>query len=167
MWYVEFMRPKGTPDALELRRRIAARLFSQRKSLAEVAAAVGCSISSASRWRAAWQHGGERKLARKVHAGPRPRLDMSQRRQLISALNRGPQAWGFDRPGWTCALVREVIEQRFGVVYHVDYVGTLLHQLGWSPPKPQPYARERDEEQIERWRREIWPRLKKGPGTAC
>lgn len=161
------MRPQGTPEALEVRRRIAARLFAEGKTPTEVAAIVGCSVASASRWREAWRHGGERRLARKIHLGPQARLSGTQHRQLIAALDRGPEAWGYDRPGWTCALVRDLIARRFGVLYHPDYVGTLLHQLNWSPQKPRQRARERDEELIERWRRETWPRLKKGPRTAC
>jgi transposase len=101
-------------------------------------------------------------LARKPHPGPRPRLTAVQQRQLVAALDRGPQAWGFDRSGWSCALVRDVIERLFGVQFHVDYVGTLLHQLGWSPQKPQHRARERNEREIERWRNVDWPRIKKG-----
>jgi transposase len=105
-------------------------------------------------------------LTAKVHAGPTPRLTKAQQRSIVTALSRGPQAWGFDRSGWTCALVQELIVRLFGVSFHVDYVGTLLHRLGWSPQKPQHRARERNEIDIERWRRETWPRLKKGARTS-
>jgi transposase len=59
------MRPTGDPAALEARRKIAARLFAQGNSLTEVAAAVGSSVSSASRWRRAWKRRGEQGLAAK------------------------------------------------------------------------------------------------------
>lgn len=161
------MRPKGSPEALEARRRIAARLFAQGKSLTEVAAAVGSSVSSASRWRTAWRHGGARRLGRILHPGPQPRLTGKQQLQLVAALDQGPNAWGFDRPGWTCALVKDLIERLFQVRFHVDYVGTLLHQLDWSVQKPRHQARERDAQEIERWRREEWPRIKKGGRAKC
>lgn len=160
------MRPTGIPAALEARRKIAARLFAQGKSLTEVAAAVGSSVSSASRWQTSWKRRGVRGLAAKRHAGPTPRLTKAQWRTLVAALDRGPQAWGFERSGWTCALVQALIERLLGVSFHVDYVGALLHGLGWSPQKPQLRARERNEVEIERWRRETWPRQKKGPPTA-
>jgi transposase len=156
------MRPTGNPAALEARRKIAARLFAQGKTLTEVAAAVGSSVSSASRWRRVWKRRGESGLAAKAHAGPIPRLTKAQQHSLVTALSRGPQFWGFDRSGWTCALVQQLIVRLFGVSFHVDYVGTLLHRLGWSPQKPQQRARERNELDIERWRRETWPRLKRG-----
>lgn len=152
---------------MEARRRIAARLFAQGKSLTEVAAAVGSSVSSASRWRKIWRRRGDRGLVPKRHPGPRRKLTVVQQRQLVSALDQGPEAWEFDRPGWTCALVRQLIQRMFGVEFHVDYVGTLLHQLGWSPQKPQQRARERNEVEIERWRHEIWPEIKKGDRAKC
>jgi transposase len=80
---------------------------------------------------------------------------------LLAALKQGTRYWGYAQDGWTSPLVRELIEAMFGVEYHVDYVGTLLHDLGWSPQKPEQRARERNERAIARWRRETWPRLKK------
>lgn len=63
---------------------------------------------------------------------------------------------------WTCPRLLEVIQKRFGVTCHVDYIGTLLHKLGWSVQKPEQRVRERDEAEIQRWRNEEWPRIKKG-----
>jgi transposase len=160
------MRPSGTPEALEARRCIAARLFAQGKSLAEVAALVGSSLSSASRWKQAWRHGGVRTLQPKPHPGPEPKLQPPQRRQLLAALKLGTRHWGYAPSGWTGPLVRDLIRRLFAVEYHPDYVGTLLHQMGWSAQKPERRARERDERAIARWRRDDWPRLKKEPRTS-
>ena len=57
----------------------------------------------------------------------------------------------------------ELIERRFGVHYHVDHIGRLLHELDWSPQKPTRRALERDEKAIRRWVHEDWPRVKKTP----
>ena len=157
------MRPIGTPEALEARRCVAARLFAQGKSLAEVAACVGSSVSSASRWKHAWQHGGVRTLKAKPHAGPEPKLQPQQQRQLLAALKLGTQHWGYAPQGWTGPMVRDLIWRLFAVDYRSDYVGTLLHRLGWSPQKPEQRARERREAVIAHWRTERWPLLKKEP----
>ena len=151
---------------LEARRRIAARLFAQGKSLTEVAATVGCSKSSASRWNQAWKGGGVEALRPKPNPGSKPKLNPPQQRRLLTALQRGTSYWGYALAGWTGPLVRDVIRRLFGVQYHVDYVGTLLHKLGWSAQKPERRARERNERAIARWRRDVWPRLKKEPRTA-
>jgi transposase len=155
------MRPSGTPEALEARRRIAARLLAQGKKLTEVAAAVGSSVSSVSRWKATLVRCGPEGLRPKRHPGPVPRLSPQQRRRLLAALRRGSLHWGFPTQAWTCPRVKLLIARLFGVQYHVDYVGTLLHKLGWSAQKPEQRARERNERAIAAWRRDTWPRLKK------
>jgi transposase len=93
-------------------------------------------------------------------------MSREQRKELLVALKQGTGYWGYWPSGWTCPLVQDLIRRRFGVEYHVDYVGTLLHKLGWSPQKPEQRARERNERAIARWRRDEWPRLKKEPRTS-
>jgi len=141
------MRPSGSPEVLETRRRIAARLFERGMTLTEVAAAVGASVSSAHRWRR------------------KPKLSAHQRSELVAALKQGTRHWGYAPSGWTGPLVRDMIQRLFDVEYHPTYVPRLLHQLGWSPQKPIQRARERNEAAIARWSRENWPRLKKEPRT--
>jgi transposase len=158
------MRPTGSPQVLEARRKIAARLFEQGMSLSDVAAAVGASVSSAHRWRKAWKHGG--KLRPKPHPGPRSRLSPTDKRRLVCALLKGPHVWGYAPSGWTGPLVRDLIHRLFGVDYHAHYVPRLLRKLGWSPQQPEQRARERDESEITRWRRDDWPRIKKEPRSA-
>ena len=160
------MRPSGSPEALEARRKIAARLFAQGKTLTEVAAAVGCSVSSAYRWKERWRHGGSRSLRARRHFGRHPKMSPEQRKELVVALKQGTGFWGYSPSGWTCPLAQDLIRRQFGVEYNVDYVGTLLHKLGWSSQRPEQRARERNERAIARWRRDEWPRLKKEPRTA-
>jgi len=155
------MRTKGTAAELEVRRRIAARLFKEDVTLAEIARCVDASVSSVRRWKKAWKTGGEAALAPKPHPGPPCRLSVDQQEQLCDVLVAGARASGYDTELWTCRRVAAVIQKRFGVSYHFNHVGRILHALGFSPQKPLRRARERDEEAIERWRREDWPRIKK------
>ena len=159
------MRPKGSPQVLESRRKIAARMFEQGNTLAETAASVGCSISSASRWRDAWQNGVG--LSPKRHPGRSPKLAAQQCDRLMEALMQGTRYWGYAPDGWTGPLVQDMIERLFGVSYHPNYIPHLLRQLGWSPQQPKRRARERQEDAIAQWIREDWPRLKKEPRTQC
>jgi transposase len=82
-------------------------------------------------------------------------------------LLKGAQAAGFDTDLWTCPRVAELVQRRFGVEYHVDHVGRLLHDLGWSPQLPTRHSVERDEAAIQRWVHETWPRVKKTPAAAA
>jgi hypothetical protein len=40
-----------------------------------------------------------------------------------------------------------------------------LHGIGFSCQKPDRKALERDEERIEHWKHEVWPKVKKTPKT--
>jgi hypothetical protein len=77
----------------------------------------------------------------------------------------GAREAGFDNDLWTCRRVAQLIVRRFGVFYHADHTGRLLHGLGWSPQKPQRRAAERDEEAVRTWLKKDWPRIKKNPAA--
>ena len=160
------MRTKGSAAELEARRRRAAEYFQERKPLAEVARLVGASLSSVKRWKRAWQEGGVAALAAKPHPGPTPKLSEFQRRELVKILKAGPNRAGFSTDLWTTGRVAKVVRKKFRVSYHPDHVGRILHDLGFSPQKPQQIAREQDAAAIERWPKHDWPRLKKRPGGA-
>jgi transposase len=160
------MRPTGTPEELERRRLRALALLSQGKLPGEVAKLVGVDRRSVRRWKAAIRDDGEKGIRARRASGRPPKLEASDKRKLEGLLLKGPLAAGFGTDLWTCPRVAELIEQQFGVQYHVDHVGRLLHDLGWSPQKPTRRALERDEEEIRRWVREDWQRVKKTPGVA-
>ena len=157
------MRPKGGAAVLEARRRRALKLLKKGLSLNEVARRLGCAPSSVMRWRDAVERDGAEGL--KVRASPgRPlKLSAPERVKLQEVLLAGPLASGYRTDLWTTARVASVVRKRFGVRYHPDHVGRLLHQMGWSAQKPERRALERDEAAIERWKKRAWPRVKKTP----
>ena len=158
------MRPKGSATELEARRRRAAEYFQERRPLRNIARMIGVSLSSVKRWKVAWQTGGVNALAAKPHPPRAAKLSEKQKLQLVKLLLCGPRACGFGTDLWTCARVAAVVRKRFGVRYHPDHVGRILHDLGFSPQKPRLVAREQDRQAVERWRKEDWPRIKKKPG---
>lgn len=102
-----------------------------------------------------------RPFAPKPQLGPESKLDAKQRERLRELLLAGPIAAGFSTELWTCRRVAEVVRREFGVDYHPDHLGRILHDLGFSPQKPQRRASERNEAAIARWRSHDWPRIKK------
>lgn len=156
------MRPKGTAAELEARRRIAAGLLRDGKRLADIAQLLDVSLSSVKRWKRAWEDGGVEALAAKPHPGPAEKLSNDQKRRLTEILSRGARAAGFRTELWTCKRIAQVIEKTFGVSYHSGHVWRILRSLGWSSQRPERRARERDEAAIQKWRRQDWPRIKKG-----
>jgi|ERR1700722_1312555 len=149
-----------SPKALELerRRRHAVRLLQQGESPTEVARILGVHRVTLYHWlRQDQQPGG---LAAKPRLGQEPRLTDAQLLQLEQLLLQGAKAHGWPNELWTCRRIAELIRHRFGVSYHPDHVGRFLHtRLRWSCQKPQRRARERDDAEIDRWRRDAFPRI--------
>src|SRR5262245_45738464 len=155
------MRPTGSAAELEARHRRAVDLLSDGKSNTEVARLIGVDVSSVKRWKRAAAQGGNEALAAKPNRGRPPRLTPEQKHELSQIVRGSPLAAGFRTSLWTCRRVAQVIRQRFGVQYHRDHVGRVLHALGFTQQKPQRRASERDEAAIEAWRERDWKRIKK------
>jgi transposase len=116
------------------------------------------------RWRNARRRGGEEALRVRFSPGRPSKLRPAERKRLVRLLVKGPLAQGYRTNLWTTARIAVLIEQEFGVHYHPDHIGRLMHDLGWSPQKPERRALERDEDAIARWKQKDWPRIKKTPG---
>ncbi len=155
------MRPTGSAQELERRRRQAVALLEEGMRPAEVARAVGTSRASVTRWRQAYEAGGEKALASRPHPGGKSRLTVDQRKRLARLLRQRPRKHGYNTELWTLKRVAEVIATHFGVAYHPSAVWHILRAMGWSCQKPERRARERNEDAIATWRREDWPRIKK------
>jgi transposase len=161
------MRTKGSAAELEARRMLAGQMFLNGRDIDEVVEIFGVSLSSAKRWRKAVEKGGLEALKAKPHPGAKPRLSPKQKRQLIEILLAGPRKAGYHNDFWTCPRIAEVIARRFHVQYHPDYIGQMLHDLGWTCQKPEQRAREANDAAMEQWRKREWPRIKKGRRKAA
>lgn len=141
---------------MELRRRQAVQAVRAGERVADVARIMGVGPRSIYRWLEL-----ERTpdgLAAKPHPGPATRLSPEQQRELERLLRQGAQAHGWPNQLWTTQRIADLIRRRFGVSLHHDHVGRFLRQrLKWSPQKPRRKARERDEDGIERWKRDTFP----------
>jgi transposase len=157
------MRPYGSPNTLERRRRRAVDLLAQGLSLREVARRVQAAASSVYQWRQAWRNGGEAALAPK-HAPGRPRkLTEQQCEQLLQLLLQGARVQGFPNELWTLKRIAAVIQVQFGVRYHPAHVWKVLRRLGWSCQVPERRPIQRNEHAIAHWKRYTWPAIKKSP----
>ncbi|MGH9316986.1 MAG: winged helix-turn-helix domain-containing protein [Thermoanaerobaculia bacterium] len=157
------MRPRGAAAVLEARRHWALKLLDEGRSLHEVGRLVGCAPVSVMRWRNARDEGGAVALQVRFSPGRPPKLNGRQRQRLVKLLLKGAMVQGYRTEIWTTSRVAALIRKTFGVRYHRDHVGRLLHALGFTHQKPERRALERNEEAIERWKREEWPRIKKKP----
>jgi len=157
------MEKRGTKREREARRFRAIALLTEGRAACDVARVVGVTEGAVSQWKTAFDEQGEEGLRSKPHPGGQYKLAPERRAKLPKILAAGPEAHGFSTNLWTLDRVAQVIEREFGVQYHPAHVWRILDGLGWSCQKPERRARERDEEVIQQWRDQEWPRIKRGP----
>ena len=93
--------------------------------------------------------------------GRASKLSKSQKEELSEIIERGPEEAGYDYGGWTTALIQDLIEQRFGKKYHVNYVAELLKNMGFSYQRARFVSEhiEGVEEERKKWEEETWPEI--------
>jgi putative transposase len=142
----------------------AAELIEAGASDQEIAKRFRVSRMSANRWRRALAAGGRGALATKGAGGAKCKLSQAQLRELESALDAGPAAWGWDEDQcWTLARISDLVRRRFRVDYTLAGMDLLLHRIGWSVQIPARRAAERDEAAVAAWEQETWPVIKGRP----
>ncbi len=126
------MRPCGSQEQLEVRRRRAVALRQQGCGPSEIARLLNTTPQSVCRWVRAFRRRGEEALAAKRVVGRRSKLNAQQKRALAKCLRKRASLYGFDGDLWTCARVKQLIERRYGLEYHVGHIPRLLASLGPS-----------------------------------
>jgi transposase len=124
-----------------------------------VARVLGVNRNSLYRWRQQAAQGAAG-LAAKPHPGPTPRLSDQQLAELERLLREGATHHGWPNDLWTAARVAQVIAHHFHTSFHPDHVRRFLRaRLGWTSQKPKRQARERDDEEVQRWLDQEFPRI--------
>lgn len=147
--------------ALEKRRFQALILYRKGVSQADIARRLRVSRAAVCQWLKKARKKGKQALQRKPRPGRPPKLTAAQQRSLVKLLARGPERAGYTTQLWTAERIQRLVDERFGVRYHVHHVPKLLRQCGWSYQRPTARAIERDEAAVQRWIRKDWPRIKK------
>ena len=160
------MRPNGSAEQLERRRRLAVQLVQQGMSKSEVARQLDTTYKSVLRWCNAHHDLGPEGLSPKPVPGRRCRLSPRQKEDLVKRLLKGARAHGFETDLWTLRRIRKLIRRLYGVRYHPGHMGNFMKRLGYSHQRPQGRPVERNEETIRHWIRHDWPRIKKKPKEA-
>lgn len=142
------MRPHGSQEQLERRRRRAIELLGSRLNPLAVARKIGCAVSSVYQWKDQCRKGGTAALKAKPVPGRPPKLRTPQQQILVQRLVEGPLRHGYATDLWTERRVAEVIAKRFGVRHHSNHMWRLRVGFGWSCQKPQKRARERNDAEI-------------------
>lgn len=150
---------RKTQEAIRL---MAVERMLEGEDVASVMASFGLCRTTGYKWlaKARGRGRGKRALSARKGTGRPSKLTARQKRQVFRWVNgKNPLQYGFDFGLWTRAIVRELIQQRFGISLSLTSVGSLLAELDLTPQKPLLRAYQRDPQAIERWQRETYPAL--------
>lgn len=148
-------------DTLETMRRMAVRRVTDGERPSRVIASYGMCRTTVYKWLRTARRGGLVALRARKGTGRPPVLKprhLLRVRQWISG--RDPRHYGFAVGLWTRKIIADLIQERCGRTLGLTAVGRWLHRLEVTPQKPLRRAYERDPVAIERWKREVFPRLK-------
>lgn len=124
-----------------------------------IAARVGVSTTTIYEWRDGFLVERWASLLRGKSSGRPPKLKPSQLARLKALVIAGPEAAGYETGCWNAALVQALIEREFGKLFHVNYISTLLKNLGFSYQKARFVSDHLDEVARKRWRKRQWPAI--------
>jgi transposase len=91
--------------------------------------------------------------------GRRPTLTSRQKKRLVELREAGPQTVGCETAWWTSVLIRVLLWRECGVLYHCQYVCTLLHKVGFSFHKARFVSDHLDAVRRHAWLQEDWPMI--------
>lgn len=152
------MRRKGTSAQLAVIRERGLALLEQGKKTREVAEILNVVVATVYRWEREAKH--PRKKATRPPGRPR-KLSEKQVKRLEKALDRGAFSFGYAENYWTLDRIAHVIWELFEVRYTPSAVWHVMDRMGWSSQRPQRVPLQRDDAEVERWKVEELPRIKK------
>jgi transposase len=128
----------------------------------EIIEALAASPSSVKRWRAKLNLTNDLQiLVRKEGTGRTPLLSEEQSEQLKTIIAAGAVAAGHGEERWTSRIIAKLIKERFGVNYAPRSVRAWMKHHGFTYQKPTVRPNKHSDDKVERWRRNVWPRIKK------
>jgi transposase len=93
---------------------------------------------------------------RRPGGGRHPKLTEEQLKRLEGLLSQGATAYGWQNNLWTAKRVAQVIRKELGEYLCIDSVRRVLNErLGWTLQKPALQSRDRNEDEITRWREDF------------
>lgn len=99
--------------------------------------------------------------ARVPGGGRHPKLTEAQLKRLEDLLSEGATAYGWQNNLWTAKRVAQVIRKELGEDLCIFSVRRVLNErLGWTLQKPALQSRDRDENEIIRWKAEEFTRIR-------
>jgi len=159
-------RSKRKKDHDEVKRFKAVLSYIGGTSAIETAKKLKTVRSCVNKWIRWYVTAGPEGLLTQDRPGVPPKLDATQLAELAALIKAGPIAAGYTSGVWTGPMVGDMIEKRFGVKYHYEYIPRLLARMRFSVQCPRKCLARADAEAQQRWVDERLPEIKKKPRNA-
>jgi transposase len=140
---------KSSKDSKQSRRLLSLAAVLDGMSREDAARVGGMDRQTLRDWVHRFNEVGPDSLKDAWNGGPQPRLSVAQKAELAGIVETGPDPAVDGIVRWRRIDLQKLIEERFGVVYHERYVGTLLKELGFSHISARPRHPAQDGEIVE------------------
>ena len=153
---------KLSTEEQHLIRKLAVQRVFDGESAADVTRSFGLGKTTIFTWLKIAREKGIEALCPKVRTGRNRKLSDLEEQEIKHWIIGGdPRQHGFDFGLWTRQIVADLVLEKFGVELSPSGVGKILYRLGLTPQKPLRRAYERDEEAVQGWVDEVYPKVKK------
>jgi transposase len=165
----KLMRLKKDADE-EGEYRVAKRIHAiilnhDNNSSGDIAQILKAPRSKVSEWLKNYEQHGFEALLEGYRSGCPGQLTEKQKNILADIVESGPVAYGFISGIWTAKMINQIIQDEFAVRYSDRHVRRILDALGFSVQRPRRKLANADESKQNRWKRYIYPDLKKKRAT--
>jgi transposase len=148
-------------EVLETLRIRAVRQIEDGESPEVVIKALGMNRRTIYKWIALYREGGIAGLKARPLSGRPLKLSGAMLRWIFKTVTtKNPLQLKFVFALWTREMVRNLIEEQYGIKLSVVSVGRLLKKLGLSCQKPLMRAFQQDPVVVQQWIEEDYPRIK-------
>ena len=122
----------------------------------EIAKLLGVSGKTVIDWVFKFMSGGMAWVTGKHYKGRgrKEKLTNAQKKQLHDMIVDGPEKNGFSSGIWNCAMIAQLIFLKFSVQFNLNYLPTLLKNIGLSYQKARFISDRQNEEKYEEARKE-------------
>ncbi len=144
---------KRCPDAKQTRRALSIAAIYDGMSRGEAAKVGGMDRQTLRDWVIRFNEAGPDGLTDRKAPGRERRLNGAQMQELEAIVEAGPDRQAGSLVRWRCCDLRDVIEERFGVVYKERAVAYLLKALEFSHISGRPQHPRQDPQVIEAFKK--------------
>jgi len=160
----QFRKEADQEGEYRVARRIHAVLLNgEGKTSGEISVILDSPRSKVSHWIGLYEEHGFDALLEGQRSGRPALLQDLDKLLLADMIESGPRACGFLSGVWSTLMIQKVVEEEFEVKYHPRHIRRILWELGFSVQRPKRVLAKADPLKQNRWRRYIYPNLKKSP----